>query len=128
VSLRPRTVEQYHRLRRLAADQAGKPEGATAGGIADKLLAKHPELANTADPDRGARQAAQTHSGPPSSSGGPFGFMEFMKTVAREFGLSEFDTLLADIEGDFPGLIDEVVRQATEQRKTRPKGTKRGPR
>ena len=126
MSLRPRTVEQYHRLRRLAADQAGKPEGATAGGIADKLLAKHPELANTSDPDQGTRRPAQTHAA--SAAGGPFGFMDFMKTVAREFGLDEFDTLLADIEGDFPGLIDEVVRQATDQKKARPKRTKRGDR
>jgi hypothetical protein len=119
MSVRERTIRQYHRLRRLEKDQAGKPEGETAGRIADKLLAQNPELAGTVDPDdtsdRGSRGPAASRPGSPG-----YGFMDFMRNVAREFGLDEFDTLINDIERDFPGLIDEVVKQAQDNKKKRP--------
>lgn len=124
MSVRERTIRQYHRLRRLEKDQRGKPEGETAGRIADKILAEHPELAATADPD--VDEPRRTGRGPAAAraGGAGFGFMDFMRTVAKEFGLDEFDTLVNDIERDFPGLIDEVVKQAQDTKKKRPDDAK----
>lgn len=122
MSVRERTIRQYHRLRRLEKDQRGKPEGDTAGRIADKLLAEHPELAATADPDVAEPHRTGPAAARPGNAG--FGFMDFMRTVAKEFGLDEFDTLVNDIERDFPGLIDEVVKQAQDTKNKRPADAK----
>ena len=110
--LAAKTVSQYHKLRALEKDQKGKPEGNTAGAIADKLLAKFPELAASEAPPPGRTPAAP--------SMGDFSFTDFLKVVTTGLGMGPLDSLIDEINKDFPGFIDEAVRQATGHGKRRP--------
>ena len=95
-----RTIRQYHALRTLERDQTGKPEGKTAGKVAAKLLAKHPELART-----------RPKTEPAAATGG-YSFVDLMRKVAEEFGFDELDKIINEVEKDFPGLLDNVTKQA----------------
>ena len=107
-----RVVSQYHKLRALEKDQKGKPEGDTAGAIADKLLAKYPGLAASSAPPPGRTPAAPDI--------GDYSFTDFLKVVATGLGMTPLDKLIDEINKDFPGFIDEAVKQATGHGKRRP--------
>lgn len=99
--LAAKTISQYHKLRALQKDQDGKPEGSTAGSIADRLLEKHPELAASRAPADGSAPTPNEYA-----------FTDFLRTVAKTLGIDTLDDMIEDINRDFPGLIDEVVKQA----------------
>ena len=103
MSLTEAKIRHYHQLRRLAKDQAGKPEGQTAAKIANKLLAKYPELERTREP-RAASGAARSTGA--NQSGGP-SFKDLLRDIAAQNGAQEAADLLDGVEQLFPGLIDE---------------------
>lgn len=113
MALKPSTIRQYHALRRLARDQAGQPEGQTAKRVADKMLAKHPELAQTRDPDaQSPRPGGSTGQRRPYTgsrpSGGP-SFRELIRDIAAQNGAEEAAEFLDGVEQAFPGLLDQAV-------------------
>ena len=106
MSLTDTKIRQYHQLRALAKDQAGNPEGETAKKIADKMLAKYPELGGTREPHGGRPKAPPFRWG--NKSGGP-SFTDLLRDIAAENGAQDAADLLDGVERMFPGLIDQSL-------------------